>query len=206
MNNKDYSSWVGSDEFATRARQHYLLKGDVMFTRLYSDTPWALVKLINREILGNPFPQYLLDQSDDLVGRELVKQLSAVTSNSYCCHDVIRKEFLRRCEANPPTKNTPIDRLSRDGLSASSGDDLERMEGMTTNSIRDITRRVWLVERYVRDCHNSRQFSVVRTLSDERLLDVVLWRILQADQDPEDSVEHQLTQIIEPEEAEVLNV
>ena len=203
MHNQESVTWADSYEFASRARQSYLLRGDVMFTRLYSDTPWALVKLMNREILGPPFPQYLLDQSEDLIGRELVKQLSGITSGSYCCHDVIRHEFLRRCEANPPSSNTPGDRLSRDGLSVATVQDLARGDGMTEKTLLDVTRRAWLVKKYVRDCHNSQQPHIVRTLSDERLLDVMLWRMLIAAEDPEDSVESHLWAIVDPEKEEV---
>ena len=203
MHNQVGVTWPDSDDFASRARQSYLLKGDVMFTRLYSDTPWALVRLMNREILGPPFPQYLLDQSEDLIGRELVKQLSVITSESYCCHEVIRQEFLRRCEANPPSSNTPGDRLSRDGLSVATVQDLDRGDGMTVKTLLDVSRRAWLVEKYVRDCHNSRQSHIVRILSDERLLDVMLWRMLLAAEDPEDSVESHLWAIVDSQKEEV---
>lgn len=199
MNNSEWASWVESDEFALRARQHYLFTGDVMFTRLYSDTPWALVKLMNREILGSPFPQYLLCQSDDLIGRELVRRLSFIESSSYCCHEVVLTEFLRRCEGNPVSNNTPVNRLSRDGVSVATAEDLTRGDGMTAQTLGDITRRAWLVQKYVRNCHNSRQPHIVKTLSDERLLDVVLWRVLKASEDLEDSVESQLWKIVEPE-------
>ena len=202
MNNTEWASWVESDEFALRARQHYLLTGDVMFTRLYSDTPWALVKLMNREILGSPFPQYLLSQSDDLIGRELVRKLSVIESSSYCCHEVVLTEFLRRCEANQANENTLVNRLSRDGVSLATAEDLTRADGMTAQTLRDLTRRAWLVQKYVRNCHNSRQSHIVKTLSDERILDVVLWRILKASGEPEDSVENQLWSIVIPERLE----
>lgn len=180
------------------------LTQDVMNTRLYSDTPWAVVKLMNREILGVPFPQYLLDQSEDLIGRELVRRLSVIASDSYCCHEVIRDEFLRRCQSQLPAANTPVDRLSRDGVSVATAQDLARRDGMTEKTLRDIAHRAWLVKKYVRDCHNSRQPRTVAELPDERLLDVMLWRMLIAHGDPEDSVESHLWAILDTEKEEVL--
>jgi hypothetical protein len=161
---KQVAEWIASEEYRSAADGTHLFAGDVMFTRLFRQTPWVIEKVLPHLTGSAQVARGQRLASDQRVARELGKRLAKVRSISYSSHWLVEEEFERRCKAAKSAPAGVENFLTRDAWSA--------------DSVIQIERRAFMVQRYVTQHPSTRKPYFVRRMSDERLLDVILWRLI----------------------------
>ena len=161
------ATWLDSEEFHRKLQTTFILSGDVMYTRVYPGTP-GKIKLFapyfSGEIEGRSVSSL---GNQERMAFELGKALREVAISSHWgSSSIIQTEFARRSKSSPDRAPAEGNYFAREDWGAESAVEVER--------------RMWWLEVYLGQCPWARQPHLVRRLSDERLLDVILWEKFRA--------------------------